>query len=256
MAEAAVWKERYRLIDGIRGLCVLGMVIYHTLFDIAAFSGNIDSSPLLSALEVVRDLGAAVFILLSGFCFLSCRRRLRRFLLLFTGGILVSAVSFFVMPDAFVLYGILTFMAVSGVIMIPLDRLFRHIPPLAGLILSLLSFFVLFEIGLDLFLFCISLFLEFCLFLGEKICSIDNVSFCPINENRILFIFDQKNLFIYSTRVSDQDNVSCYCDKYNDEDLIKIKPSSNLGFFNQFFNLGNNQQVIFYLLFNIFIFLF
>ena len=147
MAEAEAKKARYRLVDGIRGICVLGMVVYHTLFDIAAFSGNVDSSPLLSALEVIRDLGAAAFILLSGFCFISCTHRLRRFLILFIGGIAVTAVTAVVMPDAYVIYGILTFMAVSGALMIPLDRLFRHVPPVAGLIVSLITFAVLFRVN-------------------------------------------------------------------------------------------------------------
>lgn len=147
MAEAAAKKERYRLIDGVRGLCVLGMVIYHTLFDIAAFSGSIEASPLLGALEVIRDLGAAVFILLSGFCFLSGTHRLRRFLLLFIGGIAVTGVTRIVMPEAYVIYGILTFMSISGALMIPLDKLFSRIPPLAGLAVSLLSFSVLFRVN-------------------------------------------------------------------------------------------------------------
>lgn len=147
MADAVLKKERYRLVDGIRGLCVLGMVIYHTLFDIAAFSGTVDSSPLLSALEVLRNLGAAAFIAISGFCFLSGTHRLRRFLILFFGGNVVSAVTRLVMPEAAVIFGILTFMAVSGVLMIPLDKCFRRIPPLFGLILSLVSFMVLFRVN-------------------------------------------------------------------------------------------------------------
>ena len=147
MADVSAKKERYRLIDGIRGVCVLGMVVYHTLFDIAAFSGNIDSSPLLSALELVRDLGAAVFIFLSGFCFLSCTHRLRRFLILFFGGIAVTAVTYIVMPEAYIIFGILTFMAVSGALMIPLDKVFRRIPPIIGMILSIVSLAVLFRVN-------------------------------------------------------------------------------------------------------------
>lgn len=147
MDNTAVKKERYRLIDSIRGLCVLGMVVYHTLFDIAEFSGDFTSSALLVSLEKIRDLGAAVFILISGFCFLSGTHRLRRFLILFIGGIVVTGVTYIVMPEAYIIFGILTFMAVSGALMIPLDRLFRHIPPVLGLVLSLLSFAVLFRIN-------------------------------------------------------------------------------------------------------------
>lgn len=147
MADAAVKKERYRLIDSIRGLCVAGMVVYHTLFDIALFSGNIDSSPLLSALEIIRDLGAAAFILLSGFCFSFGKHRLRRFIILFAGGVVITGVTRLVMPEAYVIYGILTFMAVSGAVMIPLDRLFSHFPPFFGFILSLLSFLLFFRVN-------------------------------------------------------------------------------------------------------------
>ena len=147
MADSAVKKERYRLIDGIRGICVLGMVIYHTLFDIAAFAGDIAGSPLLNALVIVRDLGAGVFIIISGFCFFSEKHHLRRFIILFSGGIIITAVTYIVMPEAYVIYGILTFMAVSGAVMIPLDRIFGHIPPSAGLTVSLLLFAVLFRVN-------------------------------------------------------------------------------------------------------------
>lgn len=139
--------QRFRLLDGIRGICVLGMVIYHTLFDIAALSGNLGGESFLHLLDFVRDFGASLFILISGFCFSFGSHRLKRFLMLFIGGLTVSAVTFFVMPQAGVVFGILTFMAVSGALMIGLDKLFRYIPPVLGMIISLVSFVILFKMN-------------------------------------------------------------------------------------------------------------
>ena len=147
MDEIQSEKLRFRLIDGIRGICVLGMVIYHTLFDIVAFFGNASDSSLLTALDFIRDFGAAVFILVSGFCFSFCSHRLRRFLILFFAGVIVTAATYIVMPESYVIFGILTFMAFSGGIMIFADKLLKYVPPLFGCILCVVSFFVLFRMN-------------------------------------------------------------------------------------------------------------
>lgn len=140
-------KTRYFLFDSIRGICVLGMVIYHTLFDIAILGGAGYDASFLKVFDIIRDFGAAVFIFLSGICFHYGTHHLRRFIVLFVSGIAVSVVSYFVLPEATVIFGILTFMSVSGAIMIPLDKLFRKIPQSIGFIVSLIAFIVLFHMN-------------------------------------------------------------------------------------------------------------
>ena len=138
-------RVRYPLPDAVRGLCVLGMVVYHALFDISLFTGK---TPVPAAvMDAVRDLGASVFILLSGFCFHLGQRRLRRFVLLFSAGAAVTAVTALFLPEERVLFGILTFMAVSGGLLALLDPLLRRVSPAAGLALSLILFLLLFRVN-------------------------------------------------------------------------------------------------------------
>lgn len=73
--------------------------------------------------------------------------------------------------------------------------------------------------------------LEFCLFLGTKISAIDNLQFDSVSENKILFIYDQKNLYIYSTKLNEED-LKCHCDTYSDDEILNNKSSLSIkGFF-------------------------
>ena len=140
-------KTRYHLFDSVRGVCVLGMGVYHTLFDIAMVGGAQYSAGFMMTIDIIRDFGAALFIFLSGICFHYGTHRLRRFIILFVSGVIVSVATYVVMPQATVIFGILTFMSISGGIMVLLQRLFVKIPPAPGFVISLLLFIVLFHVS-------------------------------------------------------------------------------------------------------------
>ena len=63
-------KPRYGLPDTVRGILILGMITYHTLFDIALIYDLPMDTPLMRGANVVRNIGAACFVFLSGFCFI------------------------------------------------------------------------------------------------------------------------------------------------------------------------------------------
>ncbi|MCQ2818827.1 MAG: hypothetical protein MJ252_16295 [archaeon] len=86
--------------------------------------------------------------------------------------------------------------------------------------------------------------LEFCLFLGEKISSIDNLSFSPFPANKIIFIYQQKKILIYSVKPSF--DVSCYCGEHKDEDLLKPPKNEGGGWFS--FLGGGNKPVKYFLI--------
>lgn len=133
--------RRYPLIDAVRGVCVAGMIVYHALFDaVELFGLDVERFVNFTPLVLVRDIGAGLFIFLSGVCFHFSRHRLRRFLVLFAGGLVVDAVTCIVAPDAAVLFGILTFMSVSGLILTALDRPLSKLPPKTFCVLNLLLF--------------------------------------------------------------------------------------------------------------------
>ena len=138
-------KRRYGLPDTVRGILVLGMIAYHTLFDIAAVYGWGMDTPLMRGVNVIRDLGAACFVFLSGFCFHLGRRNLRKGLLLSAAGAGVTAVTFLFDRESFVLFGVLTFLGAAKLLLWALERPLRYVPSAAGCAVSLAGFLLFFR---------------------------------------------------------------------------------------------------------------
>lgn len=137
--------KRYYLLDAIRGICILGMIVYHTLFDIVAFFGVPVDEKLITVINVVRDFGACCFICLAGICIHFGKKPLKRIIKLFIAGGLVSAVTFFTVPEMPIYFGILTFMAVAGLVMLPLKKLFDKASPTVFAVLCFVLFILTFE---------------------------------------------------------------------------------------------------------------
>lgn len=147
MTENLAERKRYYLLDSVRGLCILGMILYHTLFDVVMMFGLDYESQLMQAVNVVRDFGACCFIFLSGMCFHFGKHHLRRSLLISACGLLVTGVTYIVMPETPILFGILTFMGTAGLLMIPLSKVFSKIPPVMGAAVSFFAFLLFFGVN-------------------------------------------------------------------------------------------------------------
>lgn len=140
-------KERYPLLDSLRGLAILAMVLYHGVFDLIAFYGyrrgilyNLFYSPLVDT--VLHPLFAGLFLYISGVsCHLSSNNQRRGLRVLFLAGIfsLITAISEFFLPGSFILFGILHIMGVC-ILLYPIAgawlKRFRVFP--TGMILILL----------------------------------------------------------------------------------------------------------------------
>ncbi len=137
--------DRYYFLDAVRGVCILGMIIYHTLFDIVAFFGGNMNETAMLVIDVIRDLGASCFICLSGICMHFGEKPFKRFLTIFTASLIVSGVTYLVMPELPIVYGILTFMAFAALIMIPLKKLLERLPAVIFAPLCLILFLMSFE---------------------------------------------------------------------------------------------------------------
>lgn len=137
--------DRYYFLDAVRGVCILGMIIYHTLFDIVAFFGGNMNETAMLVIDVIRDLGASCFICLSGICMHFGKKPFKRFLTIFTASLIVSGVTYLVMPELPIVYGILTFMAFAALIMIPLKKLLDRLPAVIFAPLCLILFLMSFE---------------------------------------------------------------------------------------------------------------
>lgn len=139
METAIIKKERYHLIDSLRGILVIAMIIYHTMFDVAVFTNNY---------SLLFDTGAHIFqqcicwgfILLSGMCSAIGKRHLRRGLMVLGGAAIVSFVSYTFMPSQGINFGILAFLGSAMLLMVPLDKLLEKTYAPFGFLLCFVFF--------------------------------------------------------------------------------------------------------------------
>lgn len=86
-------KKRIWELDAFRGLCVLGMVIVHFIFDLVELYGIVEwEYPAL--FSFVQNWGGVLFLLISGICATLGSRSVRRGIIVFACGMLVTAVTF------------------------------------------------------------------------------------------------------------------------------------------------------------------
>lgn len=109
-------KDRIFLIDEIRGFCIICMVLYHIVYDIQ-FIFNIDIPAFHSEImNLIRDFFAATFIFISGVSCNLSRNNLKRGIICFLIGIVMTIATYFIIPDQFILFGILHFLGISMII--------------------------------------------------------------------------------------------------------------------------------------------
>lgn len=85
-------KKRIWELDAFRGLCILGMVIVHLVYDMVDMYRLVDwEYPL--AFTLVLDYGGKLFFILSGLCATLGSRSVRRGITVLAGGVLCTAVT-------------------------------------------------------------------------------------------------------------------------------------------------------------------
>lgn len=139
--------RRHHDIDTIRGCALVSMIAYHGCWDLV-YLCSFDWA-------WYRSFGAYVwqqsicwtFILLSGYCFFLGRRPVRRGLVTFASGGLVSAVTAVALPENPVFCGVLTFMGLATLLTVPLKPLLRRLPPQPGLAASIALFMLVRDVN-------------------------------------------------------------------------------------------------------------
>lgn len=119
--------QRYHLLDVIRGITLLSMIVYHGVWDLVYMYGV--------RWDWYRGKGAYIwqqsicwtFIFLSGFCWSMGKRPLRRGLVVFGGGLLVTVVTLIVMYQNRVVFGVLTLIGSAMLFMILPDKLMQRL---------------------------------------------------------------------------------------------------------------------------------
>lgn len=124
--------SRIPLIDEIRGASILLMVLYHAGYDLVAIFGVDIPFFFSSQMNLMRDIMAGSFILISG---LSCRlshSNTRRGLMTFGFGMGMTLVTYMIIPDQIILFGVLHCLGVCMLLFSALRRVLDRINALAG----------------------------------------------------------------------------------------------------------------------------
>ncbi len=138
-------KKRIWELDALRGLCILGVVFVHAVYDLVELYGIIEweYSPLFS---FVMNWGGILFLLMSGISVTLGSHCIRRGLIVFAGGLIISAVTYgmyrldFADKSIIIYFGVLHCL---GICML-LWPIFRKLPhwalALIGIVLVLIGF--------------------------------------------------------------------------------------------------------------------
>jgi len=138
---------RWAGLDTIRGVMLISMIAYHACWDMVYMFGA-DWDWYRSGVAYLWQQGTCwTFILLSGYCWNLGRHRLKRGLMAFGGGVLVSAVTMVMMPESSVFFGVLSLLGTSTLLLIPLEKLLVRVPPWTGFAGSFLLFLLFGEVN-------------------------------------------------------------------------------------------------------------
>lgn len=134
---------RLHLLDAIRGFLLLHMIAFHGMWNLVYLFGV--QIPWYRGMPsyLWQQFICWSFILLSGFCWSMSRSHIKRGLLVFGGGAVVSLVTCLLMPENRILFGILTCIGICVLLLIPLEKGLKKIPAPLGALLSFGLFFLL-----------------------------------------------------------------------------------------------------------------
>lgn len=132
--------QRYPVLDGIRGLALLNMIMYHGVWDLVYLFG-VDWKWFQSeGAYVWQQCICWTFILLSGFCYSFGHKKLKRGCVIFLLGFLISMITWIIMPERYVMFGILTLIGSCMLLIIPIERILKKCNPMFGLFFSIVLF--------------------------------------------------------------------------------------------------------------------
>lgn len=133
-------KTRLHILDTIRGIALISMILFHTAWDLSYIYG-IEILQKLDYFAFIWQQSICItFIFLSGFCFNLGKRHFLRGVTVFSAGALITAVTYFVMPENIILFGILTMLGSAMLIFALLRKILIKFNPLISFAVSLLLY--------------------------------------------------------------------------------------------------------------------
>lgn len=140
-------KIRYYKLDFIRGFALVNMIIYHMLWDLVYIFDT-------KMLWYESNLGfywqqviCCTFIFLSGFCWKMGKHKFKRGLTVLGASFVITAVTAITMPENIILFGVLSLLGSSAILMIPFERIAKRINAYVGFFIFIILFLLTKEIS-------------------------------------------------------------------------------------------------------------
>ncbi len=134
--------SRLHTIDLFRGFAVLSMIAYHFVFDLKyIFNVNIPWFESYGAYLWQQSI-CIVFIFVSGISFTFSKNNIKRGFIILILGILFSLGTYLIIPEQFIVFGILHFLGISCIITAILFPLLKKIPAHIGFLIFILLFLI------------------------------------------------------------------------------------------------------------------
>lgn len=140
-------KQRYDWIDNIRGIAMLSMIAYHTVWDLVYLYGMEWTWYAGRFAKIWQQSICWTFILLSGFCWSFSKNPLRQGAVVSGCGLIVTAVTLIFSYESRVIFGVLSMIGASALLLIPLKKVFEKIPSGIGFVLFFLAFAVFYSVN-------------------------------------------------------------------------------------------------------------
>lgn len=133
-------RERYHLLDALRGFAIYHVIIFHFLYDVYVVYGLQPDWPYQTWVQLWQRNGCGLFVLVSGMVFALGRNTFKRGLQLQILGLVITLVTVFFAPNEAIYYGILTFFGSAMWLTLLLKNLLLCVPAVAGMLASVVCY--------------------------------------------------------------------------------------------------------------------
>ena len=116
-------KQRYHILDEVRGITLCSMILYHAVWDLVYIFGYNWKWYQTDMAFLWQQSICFTFILLSGFCFSLGKKKFKRGLMVFGAGVLISLVTEIFMPQNRIRFGVLTLLGSCMLIVAMAEKL-------------------------------------------------------------------------------------------------------------------------------------
>lgn len=139
--------NRRHSLDTLRGLTLISMIAYHACWDLVYLFGKDWAWYRSEGAYLWQQSICWTFILLSGYCWSLGRHQTKRGLTVFLAGVLISAVTWIVMPTSRIFFGVLSLLGSAMLLTVPAEKLLKKLPAAVGLCVSFALFLFFREVS-------------------------------------------------------------------------------------------------------------